>query len=133
MSNDYFAGGRKQTYQRVVALGTGSVSTQTAAVAHVRRRGVVTGFRVYGQSAPTAGTLTAQLQKRTAGASAVSISNAVDIDFASGTAALAGVAGTLTASAVALAEDDLLEVVITAATATAGPGDLTVSVEYESR
>ena len=133
MSNDFYAGGRQQTYQRVVALGTSTVTTQTAAVAQVRRRGIVTGFRVYGQAAVTATSLTIQLTKRSAGGSATNISNAVDIDFASASAALAGVAGTLTASATSLAEDDLLEAVIAASSATAGPGDLVISAEYENR
>jgi len=134
-ANEFFGGGLKQTIQRVVGLGTGAVTTATYAVGATRRGCRIKGIRFYGQSAPTAATLTAEVKARpTSGGTAVTLqSAATNIDFATGAAALAGVAASLTATVanLLLEEDQLLEVTVTAATATAGPGDLTVVVEYE--
>lgn len=131
MSNEFFAGGLKQSLQNVLLLGVSTVTTADHSLGVVRRRSILRGFRIHGVAQVTATTLTAQLFKRTAGGAQVALSDAVDIDFASAAAALAGVEGVVVGADAALAADDLLEVAITAASATAGPGDLVVSAEYE--
>lgn len=137
MGNDDWRGGTGQVLQQMVQLGTGAVSTQTVALFKIPRNAVVKGIRYYGNAAPTASALTAEMYARTAaGAAGVSLqSAATDIDFASAAAAKAGVAASLSATAANLrpAEDRLIEVVITATSCTAGPGDLVCALEFDPR
>ena len=135
MSNEYYGGGLKQRLQNTVALGTSTVTTQTRAVGVTRRKCRIKGITFRGTAAPTATTLTAELFARTvAGATGLTLqSAATDIDFASAAAAKTGVAAALTATAANLVLDEgqLIEVTVTAGTASAGPGDLVVDIEYE--
>ena len=135
--NEFYGGGRKQTIQGIAPLGVGAVTTISHIVGSIPRNCVVTGIRFYGQDAPTATSLTAEVFARTtAGAAGVTLqSAATDIDFASQAIALAGVQASLTATVADLrpAEDRLIEATFTANTCSAGPGDLLVSVEFEPR
>lgn len=135
MSNEFFGGGLKQRLQHAVPLGTGAVSTQTRAVGVIRRKCRVKSITFHGTAAPTATALTAEVFARTtAGATGNTLqSAATDIDFASAAAAKAGVAASLTATGenLVLEEGQLVEVTVTADTASAGPGDLVVDIEYE--
>ncbi len=135
--NDFYGGGKNQSVQVVIPLGTGAVTTQTKTVGSVPRDCIVTGIRFYGQSAPTATTLTAEVFARTTAGAAGNTqqSAATDIDFASGVLALAGVEASLTATEanLRLVENQLFEVVVTAASATVGPGDLLVEIEFVPR
>jgi hypothetical protein len=132
-----FKGGPDQMVLGVVALGTGAVSTQTRIVGVVPQDLVVKGIRYYGQAAVTGTTVTAEAHARTAaGAAGASLqSAATDINFASAAAGKAGVAAALTTTTGdrRLAQGQLLEVVVTATSITAGPGDLLVAVEFEPR
>lgn len=135
--NDYWRGGLNQTIQAVIALGTGSVSTQTKIVGSIPKKCRITGIRFYGQAAVTGTSLTAQVHARTtAGAAGNDLCSAKDIKFASAAAAKTGVAATLESTNpehLNLDEDQLLEVVITATSITAGPGDLLAEIEFQPR
>ena len=125
--NEFYGGGRKQTIQGIAPLGVGAVTTISHIVGSIPRNCVVTGIRFYGQDAPTATSLTAEVFARTtAGAAGVTLqSAATDIDFAS--QAIATVAD------LRPAEDRLIEATFTANTVNPGPGDVLVSVEFEPR
>lgn len=129
-----FQGG-EGSIQRVLALGTGAVSTATFIVGSMNKHGRVGSIRFYGQATVTATSLTAEVFARTsAGASGISLqSAATDITFDSGALAKTGVAAALANAALSLREDQLLEVVITADTCSAGPGDLLVEIGFEPR
>lgn len=131
----FFEGG-KGSIQGVAALGTGAVTTQTKIVGVVPKDLKVKDIRFYGQAAVT-GTLTAEVFARTsAGAAGNTLqSAATDIAFASAAAGKTGVAASLTDTVANLSidEDQLIEVVVTATSVTAGPGDLGVKVEFEPR
>lgn len=136
-ATDQSHGGNNQSIQAVIPLGTGAVSTQTKVVGSVPRDCRVVGIRMYGQAAPTATALTAQVFARTtAGAAGNDLCADKDIDFASAAAAKAGVAATLESTNpehLNLSENQLLEVVVTADTCSAGPGDLLVEIDFEPR
>ena len=125
------------TTQRVVALGTGVVSTQTRIVGSVSQNARVVGIRFYGQSAVTGTSLTAEVFARTAaGATGATLqSAATDVKFTTAALAKTGIAASLTATGGDLrpAENQLLEVVFTATDVTVGPDDLLVEVDYEPR
>lgn len=130
-----FEGGRGAV-QGVVPLGTGAVTTQTKIVAAVPKKFKVTAINLYGQAAVTGTSITAEVFARTAaGAAGNSLCTARSIAFASAEAGKAGVGATLTATLADrnLAEGQLLEVVITATSITAGPGDVLVVIEYDPR
>lgn len=133
-ANHFFEGG-KGSIQGVVPLGTGSVTDDTVkAIGVVPKRCRVTSIRVYGQAAVTATTLTALIYARTtAGAAGNALNTAADIDFASAAAAKAGVEATLTTTQanLVLEEGQLLELHVDADSASAGPGDVVVEVEFE--
>lgn len=135
--SDQKSGGFNQTIQQVVPLGTGAVTTQTKIVGSVPRNCRIVGIRFYAQAGPTATTLTAQVYARTtAGATGNSLqSAATDIDFASAATAKTGIAAstTTTYGNLRLAENQLLEVTITASGCSAGPGDLLVEIDWEPR
>lgn len=130
-----FEGG-KGSIQGIVALGTSSVTTQTRVVGVVPKKCRVTSIRFYGQSATTATALTAQVFARTtAGATGNDLCADTDIDL-SAAALQAGVEATLESTNpehLNLVEGQLLVVTVTANSASAGPGDLLVEVEYEPR
>lgn len=133
--SNQFRGGPQQTIQSVIPLGVSTVTTQTKVVGVVPQNARVKGIEIFGQAGPTATALTAQVYARTlAGATGDALlSAAADIDFASAAAAKAGVRGVLVTNGATLRLEAgrLIEVTITADTASAGPGDLTVVVEYE--
>lgn len=108
---------------------------QNRIIGVVPRRCHVVGVRIYGQTAVTATTLTADLFARTvAGAAGASLlASVMDIDFATAAAALAGVTGALTATGadLRLVEGQLLEMVIAVSSATVGPGDVIIEVDFE--
>jgi hypothetical protein len=132
--NSYWQGGNKQSLQGIADL-SGTPATQTHAVGVVEKNMRVKAIRFYGSVAVTATTLTAEVFARTtAGAAGNTLqSAATDIDFASDAAAKAGVAASLTATPedLRLVENQLLEVVFTAASVTVGPDDLLTKVEFE--
>lgn len=132
MSNRFEGG--EGTVQVVIPLGTGAVSTQTKVVGVVPKHCRVTGVRFHGQAQVTATSLVAEVFARTrAGAAGATLQSATaNIKFGSAALAKAGVAASLTATQEdkRLVENQLLEVVITADTCTAGPGDLVVEVQY---
>lgn len=136
MTTSAFYEGGKGSVQGVAALGTGAVSTQTKIVGTIPKKCRVTSIRFYGQSAPTASALTAQVHARTAaGAAGNDLCSATSLDT---TAALlkAGVEATLESTNpehLVLDEGQLLEVVFTADTVNPGPGDVLVEVEFEPR
>lgn len=129
--------GSPRMLQRVVALGTGAVSTQTVAVGRIPLKSRVKAIRAVGQGAVTGTSITAEVFARTtAGAAGNTLqSAATDVKFASQAAARTGVAASLTATLanLDLAAGQLLEAVITASSVTAGPGDLVIEVELEPR
>ncbi|MFW6201948.1 MAG: hypothetical protein ACOC8B_05180 [Gemmatimonadota bacterium] len=135
MSRSAFYEGGKGSIQGVAPLGTSSVSDDTEhIIGVVPKKCRVTSIRFYGQEAPTATTLTAQVEARTlAGASGDTITSATDIDFDDEAAAKAGVEATLTSTDedLILEEGQLLELHIDADSASAGPGDLLTEVEFE--
>lgn len=135
VGSNRFEGG-KGSVQGVVALGTGAVSTQTRAVGVVPKKCRVTSIRLYGTSAVTATALTAQVFARTtAGATGNDLCADTNIDLTAA-ALQAGVETTLESTNpehLHLDEGQLLVVVVTASSATAGPGDLLVEVEFEPR
>lgn len=131
--NNQFQGG-ENSLQNVIPLGTGAVSTQTKIVGSMPKYGRVLGIRMYGQAAVTATSLVAEVFARTkAGATGLTLQTApVDIEFTTEALAKAGVAVALESEPnVRLLQDQLVEVVITADTCNAGPGDLLVEIEYE--
>lgn len=136
-ASDLAKGGNNQSIQGVNPLGTGAVSTLTFIAGCVPRDMRVVGITYYGQDAPTATALTAELFARTtAGAAGNTLqSAATDIDFATQAAARAGVAASLTTTGANLNLDEgqLLECTVTATSCTAGPGDLLVEVDFEPR
>jgi hypothetical protein len=132
MSNRFEGG--EGSLQQVLPLGTGAVTTQTKIVGSIPKHARVTGIRFYGQAAPTATALTAEVFARTkAGATGLTLQDAAtDIDFGTAAAAKAGGAAVLaTEPNTRVLEDQLIEVVVTADTCSAGPGDLLVEVEYK--
>ena len=136
MGNKFYEGG-KGSIQGVVALGTGAVSTQTKIIGVVPKKARVTGIRYYVQAAATATALTAQVFARTAAGAAGNDLNAdTSIDVADAATGKTGIETTLESTNpdhLWLAEGQLLEVVVTASSATAGPGDLLVEIEFEPR
>lgn len=133
----FFEGG-KGSIQGIVALGTGSVATQTRIVGVVPKKMRVKNIRFHAQAVATGTTptLTAEVFARTsAGAAGNTLqSAATNIIFADAAAAKAGSAASLTATTanLDLAEPQLIEVVVTAGgTVSAGPGDLLVEIEFE--
>lgn len=136
-ASDLSRGGNNQSIQGILPLGAGAVTTQTRVVGCVPRNCRVVGIRFYGQDAPTATSLTAEVFARTtAGAAGVTLqSAATDIDFASQAIALAGVDAALTATVtdLHLEEGQLLECVVTANTVNPGPDDLLVEIDFEPR
>lgn len=133
--NDFYGGGKNQSLQRVIPLGVGSVTTQTRTVGTIPRNCRVKKVKFHGQGAVTAAVLTAMVVVRDAegGNGENLLTAAADIDFATAAAARVGVEGIIDASEASIDEDQLLECVITATTATAGPGDLVVEVEFAPR
>lgn len=133
MSNFFFRGGKSQTLQQVVRLGTGAVSTTTPIVCVAPFPFRIKAVRYYGQAAVTGTTITAELHVRASdgGAGVSTQSAATDVKFASAGAAKIGVAAALETANLKVAGGRLLEVVVTATSITAGPGDLLVSVEIE--
>lgn len=130
-----FQGG-EGSIQAVLSLGTGAVSTQTKIVGLIPKNCVVTGVRYHGQAQVTATGLTADVYVRTAaGAAGSSVQSAAkSVAFASAAAAKTGVAATMTTgAAVRPNENQLVEVVITADTCSAGPGDLLVEIAFAPR
>ena len=136
VGNRFFEGG-EGSIQQVIPLGTGAVSTQTKIVGAVPKNFVLESVAFYGQAGVTATTLTAQVYARTrAGAAGKTVqSAAADIDFASAALAKTGVAAGLTTTLADQRLDNwqLLEVVITANTCSAGPGDLLVDITFKPR
>jgi hypothetical protein len=136
MGNHFYEGG-KGSVQGVVPLGVSSVSTQTKIVGVVPKKCRVKSIRLYGQATVTGTSITAEVFARTAagGAGNTLQSAARDIKFASAAAGKAGVDASLTATGANLNLDEgqLIEVVVTASSITAGPGDLLVEVEYQPR
>jgi hypothetical protein len=134
--NNWFQGG-KGSVQQVLPLGTGSVTTQTKVIGVMPKKGLVKEIRFHGQGAVTGTTITAEVFARTtAGATGATLQSAArDIKFGSVEAAKAGVTASLTATAPnrMLAEGQLLEVVVTASSITAGPGDFLIEIEFEPR
>lgn len=131
-TNSFYEGG-KGSIQGTAALGTGAVTTQTKHVGVVPKKCLVKSIRCYGQAGPTATSLTAQVYARTsAGATGNALCSAVSIDFADAAAAKKGTAATLstTTSYLHLDQNQLIEVVVTADTCSAGPGDLTTVIEF---
>jgi len=136
-ANDFYGGGKNQSIQGIVALGTGAVVTQTKIIGSIPRDCIVTGIRMYAQSAPTATSLVGEVFARSAAGAAGNTLQAstADLDFATAAAAKTGVEATLTATQAdrKLSENQLLEVVVTANTVNPGPGDLLVEVEFAPR
>jgi hypothetical protein len=129
--NNWFEGG-EGSLQQVVPLGTSTVTTQTKVIGSIAKYSRVTGIRFYGQDAVTATSLTAEVFARTkAGATGLTLqASATDIEFASEAIAKAGVVAVIASEPnVRLLENQLIEVVVTADTCSAGPGDLLVEVE----
>lgn len=127
-----FKGG-KAVLQGVVALGTGAVATQTKILFRTPYKGRVQGIKIQSQAAVTGTSITAEVFARTvAGAAGNTLqSAAADVKFASEAAAKAGIDATLTGTEanLDLSAEQLIEVVITATSITAGSGDLLVSLE----
>jgi len=132
---DQSRGGRNQSIQRVIPLGTSTVTTASYIVGSVPRNLRVIGIRFYGQSAPAAATLTIEVFERTsAGGTGNTLqSAATDIDFASAALAKTGIAASLTTTYgdLRLVENRLIEATVTAGTCTTGPGDLLVEIDFE--
>jgi hypothetical protein len=135
--NNWFKGGRDQAVQVVLPLGTGAVSTQTKAIAVVPKNCRVTGIRLTGSAGVTGTSITAEVHARTAAGAAGNTlqSAATDVKFANEAAARTGVAASLTATKanLLLRAGQMLQVVVTASSITAGPGDVVVTVLYEPR
>lgn len=122
---------RKQFHVRI-PLGTGAVSTQTALLGIVPTSGgKVTAVSVVKQATVTGTSLTADVKQRSAdGSTSTSVLNAaIDVKAATNNAASAGTLSG-TAANLALTAGNALEVVVTASSITAGPGDLFVLVEW---
>ena len=120
----------------VLALGTGAVSTQTKLVGASPCKGKVLEVYFVGQAAVTATSLTAEVKKVVVGGgSSTSLqSAATDIKLTGSTDDIKVAAALSSDSTVrALSKDQIIEVVITADTCTAGPGDLAVVVLIEPR
>jgi hypothetical protein len=135
MGNKNYEGG-VETFQQVVALGVSNVTTQTKVVGAIPKNCRLRAIRFYGQGAVTATSLTAECFARTtAGATGVTMQTAAkDIKFGTAAAGLAGVAAVVaTGTGQYTDKQQLVEVVVTADTCTAGPGDFLVVVEYEPR
>ena len=135
MENEFYGGGANQSLQRTIPLGTGSVTTQTRIVGVIPRNCRVKRVRFAGQGAVTGTTLTAQVvaRTRTGGAGVNLLTAALDVKFGTEAAARVGVAGTLSAAGSRPDEDQLVEVTLTAASITGGPGDFVVEVEFAPR
>lgn len=133
--NNRFQGGPNQLVQAVIPLGTGAVSTQTKIIGAVPKNMRVTAIKFYPQAAATATALTAQVFARTAaGATGNDLCADTSIDVADAATGKAGVSATLESTNpehLNLDRGQLLEVVVTADTVSAGPGDVLVAVEYE--
>jgi hypothetical protein len=129
-----FKGGRRHL-KVTIPLGTGAVSTQTKIVGAFPTKWRTARIRYFGQAAVTGTSITAEVFARTtAGAAGSTLqSAATDIKFASAAAAKAGTTASLTATVANLsgADGQLTEVVVTATSITAGPGDLLVSIEFD--
>lgn len=136
VGSNRFEGG-KGSVQGVVALGTGAVTTQTKIIGAVPKKCRVTDIRYYVQAAATATALTAQVFARTtAGATGNDLNADTSIDVAGAATGKTGIDTVLESTNpehLHLDEGQLLEVVVTADTASAGPGDLLVEVEFEPR
>lgn len=136
-SYSHFFEGGKNALQAAIPLGTGAVSTQTKIVGALPKNARILAIRFYAQAAPTATALTAEVFARTtAGAAGNTLqAAATDIDFATAAAAKTGVDADLVADTadLLLDQDQLIEVVVTADTVSAGPGDLLVAIEYAAR
>lgn len=124
----------KRVKRRVLALGTSTVTTTTYIVGATEFGLKVIAINFFGQAAVTATGLTAEVFARTtAGATGntlQSAATALHTAFDTAAHAKAGVAAALTATAanLTLLAGQLLEVTITASSATAGPGDLLVQI-----
>jgi len=127
------ANAAKRSIQRVISLGTGSVTTATYLVGIMPVKGKVVRIDFAGQAAVTGTSLTADVRKLSSdGNTATTLqSAATDIKLTASTDEVAQ-AASLTATVANRTVDAnlVLEVVITASSITAGPGDLVVNVVY---
>lgn len=123
----------KRQVSHVLALGTSSVSTQTKLVGIMPVEGKVVGISYAGQAAVTGTSLTANVQKLSAdGNTATSLqASATDIKLTASTDEVQQDAAlTATTANLTVAAGSVLQVVITADTVSAGPGDLVVEITY---
>lgn len=124
----------KRTVRQTIVLGTGAVSTQTKLVGTIPVAGKIQSITFVGQAAVTGTSITAEVFARTAAGAAGNTlqSAAKDIKFASAGAALTGTAASLTATTanLTLAAGQAFEVVFTATSITAGPGDVSVEIVF---
>jgi hypothetical protein len=119
---------------RMISLGTGAVSTRTDLVGRLPTGGCkVVGIYFTGTDAVTGTGLTAEVKKLSAdGNTATTLqASAVDLKLTASTDEVPQ-AATLTAATtdLTLASGAVLQVVFTASSITAGPGDVEVLVEY---
>lgn len=133
MSNFFFKGG-PGALQGTAALGVSSVADVNKVVGTVPFRLRVTSVKVYQQADITGTGLTMDLFARTtAGAAGNSLlASTVSLDVANAAAGKAGQSATLSAtkSNLILSKGQMLEAVFDATSVTAGPGDVTVVVEF---
>jgi hypothetical protein len=132
--NSLSANAGLRTISRVLPLGTSTVTTATYIVGLVPTGGgKVTAINFAGQAAVTATTLTAEVKAIPAdGGTSVTLQSAatsIKLTTSNDDEAVAG-ALTATTANLTLVAGQVIEVVITADTCSAGPGDLLVQVEY---
>lgn len=123
-----------RSIQRIISLGTGAVSTATRIVGIMPKGGgKVIAIKFAGQAAVTGTSLTAEVKKISAdGATSTTLqSAATDVLFTASTDDEANAASlTATTANLTVAEDLVLEVVLTANAVTAGPDDFVVTIDF---
>lgn len=123
----------KRTVARVLPLGTGAVSTATYLLGVVPVAGKVLGIQFVGQAAVTGTSITAEVLVRSADGNSTTTlqASATDVKITASTDETV-LAATLTATTanLTLTANAVLEVMITASSITAGPGDVIVQVVY---
>lgn len=128
--------GTPRAVNRVIALGTSTVTTGTHLVGFAHVKGRIKAVRFGGQGAVTGTSLTAEVKKVSAdGDTSTSLQSAAkDIKLTTSTDETELEASlSTTAGALDVLKGQLFEVVITADSVTAGPGDVVVEVEIEPR